>query len=197
MKNWLVLIIAVFFYSCTNETVSEEKVEILNNDSLIEKASFKDSTTNSELAVQENPLTIEDIPKRWFKLNLQESKQYTINEWCEIQSSTIEFVQNDTQDWEVLVSYPTDSKSFKIIGFDASEISNDYETIIEGNFIIENPDYPDMDPEIYSFSWNKGMMYATFGGFYENETRMVSEQNKDNYELVKENCDYLDEDQER
>lgn len=198
MKNILTILLLIFIYSCDNQTEQINKnnnIETTPTDTL---PTTKEIDDEIEIDKEDDiAITIEDIPKTWYKLNLQESKQYTINEWCEIQSIQLEIEKNENGGWQILASYPTDSKRFKIIGFDASETSNENESIISGNFIIENPDYPDMDPDIYSFYWNKGMMYATFDGFFENETRMVSELNKQHYELVKENCDYLDEDQER
>jgi hypothetical protein len=199
MKPIIFSIITLFILSCNNETIIEEPNNIDTiEDNQTKNNTIKDSTINEVVEnIESKSIEIEDIPKKWYKLNLQESKQYTINEWCEIQSIQLEIEKNGNDGWQILVSYPTDSRRFKIIGFEASETATENETIISGNFIIENPDYPDLDPDIYSFYWNKGMMHATFSGFFNEDTRMVSELNKHHYELVKENCDYLDEDEER
>lgn len=197
MKNLLAIFVLIIICSCTNKKTNIETTEGIAEDTLsIVDSKIEVSEDTINLAVQENPLTIEDIPNKWYKLDKQ-GEGFVINEYCEAETQKLSIENQERHGWRILVSYGQDSQWFKIIEFEAYEEVRENFEIIYGTFILENPDYPDSDPELYDFMWNKDLHFATFGGFFQEETRMVSILNKDNYELIIENCDYLDEDQER
>jgi len=111
---------------------------------------------------------------------------------CEAETQKLSIENDDKLGWRILVSYGQDAIWYKVIEFEAYDEVKENFQIIYGTFVLENPDYPDMDVELYSFSWNKDLMFCSFEGFFKDKVMMVSEQNKPNYKLVKENCDYLD-----
>ena len=192
MKKLLGISLLVFIYSCNNETIKNEIIDEGHTDtSTIVEPVIETTTDTINLAVQENPLTIEDFPKRWYKLDKQD-EDFVVNEYCEAETKQLSIEYNDEIGWRVLVSYGQDGMWFKVVEFEAYEEMKENFEVMYGTFILENPDYPDSDPELYSFSWNKDLKFATFEGFFQEEITMVSKQNLDNYELIKENCDYLD-----
>ena len=146
---------------------------------IIEKISIKDTIEEITIAVQENPLTIESFPKNWFKLD-ELNQEYVINQYCEAETQQIQILK-EGEDWFVLVIYGQDSQKYKIIEFDAYEETRENFEIIYGSFVLENPDYPDMDVELYDYMWNKDLMFCNFEGFFQEKTMMVSDINKDNY----------------
>ncbi|MDF1672377.1 MAG: hypothetical protein P1U41_02670 [Vicingaceae bacterium] len=197
MKNLLGIFVLIIMCSCTNEETNIETTEDIIEDTLsIIDSDVKVIEDTINQAVQENPLAVEDIPNEWYRLNKQ-GEGFVINEYCEAETQKLSIEYQERHGWRILVSYGQDSQWFKIIEFEAYEEKRENFEIIYGTFIIENPDYPDSDPELYDFMWNKDLQFATFGGFFQEKARMVSIQNKNNYELIKENCDYLNEDQER
>lgn len=200
MKKLLGLFLVVFlFWSCGNQPAKNDFIEEDKNDTVaLLKPDIKELKAPID-AVQENPLTIEDIPKKWYKLDTKkdESGEFVINDYCEMLSERLDIEYDDELGWRILAQHVNDGLWYKLVAFDAYEEVKDGNEIIYGTFILENPYYPDMDTEMYSFTWNKSLKYGVFGGFFQNDTRMVSELNKDSYEWVEENCDYLDEDLER
>ena len=195
MKFTSLLFSLLILFSCSNDNQNENEKISATETVKTEKAHPIDTIKEINLAVQENPLTIEDFPKTWFLLDELEDS-YIINEYCE--ASTQQLVINkEGNDWFINVFFGQDGEKYKIIEFDAYEETRENFEIIYGSFILENPSYPDMDVEMYDFMWNKDLMFCNFEGFFQDKAMMVSEQNKDNYETVTENCDYLQENEER
>jgi len=190
MKRITFILITLMLVACSSETPEEVNVEETTQDTLIEQSTEgKDTTASQELAVQENPLSIENFPKKWFQLT-EQNQDYIIYKYCEADVQQL-WIEQDGTDWYVLVIYGQESQRYKVIEFDAYEEERENFQVMYGSFVLENPDYPDMDVEMYDYMWNKDLMFCTFNGFFQDETMMVSEGNKDNYETVKENCDHL------
>jgi hypothetical protein len=190
MKVIYFFVIALILGSCSS---SSEKIESVKSDldTTNSEVIIKEepSTNETNLAVQENPLSIEDFPKVWLMLDKIED-EHVINEYCEAETKTLRIIKEDEQ-WFIHVIFGQDGQKFKIIEFDAYEEERENFQIMYGSFILENPDYPDMDVEMYDYTWNKELMFCTFNGFFQDEAMMVSEENKNNYKIIKEDCDYL------
>lgn len=192
MKYFTFILSALILFSCSDEPSEEVITNEITQDTLIEeKTTGKDTAVTEELAVQENELTIDDFPKKWFKLT-EQNQDYIVFSPCEAETSQL-WLEEDNGAWYVTVLYGQDSQRFKILNFDAYEEKRDNFQVVYGMIVLENPDYPDMDAEMYEYLWNKDLMFCNFYGFFQDETMMVSEQNLDNYEFVKEDCSYLEE----
>jgi hypothetical protein len=191
MKLFAIIISLLLLISCNNSNAPDElvildevPVETLNTDTVEEEVS-----TNS--AVQENPLTMADIPQIWYKLEKMNDEE-VIHQYCEAETQQLQFEQ-ENGGWFILVIYGQDSQRYKVLEFEGYEEFINQQTIIKGMFIIENPSYPDMDTEMYDFIWNTNDKYGVFEGFFNESTKMVSDKNKSSYRTIKENCDYLNE----
>ena len=192
MKRIALAVACLILISCGEEPETDEIVNVPPQDTVsIENTEPKDtSQAAQELAVQENALTIEDFPNKWFKLT-EQNQDYVIYKYCEAETQQL-WIEKEDNIWYVTVLYGQDSQRYKVIEFDAYEEERENFQVMYGSFILENPDYPDMDVEMYDYLWNKDLMFCTFSGFFQDETMMVSAKNKSNYELVKEDCDYLE-----
>lgn len=193
MKKITLLLSILVTISCSDNSTTDELAKAASTELIPEKEMDIDSTTiieeKSNMAVQENPLTLYTFPKVWYQLD-QVEDEYIINEYCEATTPQIKITQEDSI-WYVYVIYGQDGQRYKVIDFDAYEETRENFEIVYGSFVLENPDYPDMDVELYDYMWNKDQQFCRFEGFFQDPTMMVSEQNKDNYRIVKENCDYL------
>ncbi|MCB0400884.1 MAG: hypothetical protein KDD41_02270 [Flavobacteriales bacterium] len=193
MKKTYLLLLLSSFLACSSEETRRETIDELPVDSNVAEVSQPDENGMApEDAVQENPLTIEDFPHKWYMLNPKEenSEEYVINKWCEAETQQIQ-ISKEGEDWFVYVLLGQDSERFKIIEFDAYEEERELYQVMYGSFVLENPYQPEADPEIYEYMWNKDLMFCHFDGFFQDGAMMVSEQNKDQYELIEEDCDYL------
>ncbi len=194
MKKIFGLCLIASVWACSNETpIKQDDINETKIDSTNTTKPAKDTLNAPITAVQENPLTIEDFPKKWFKLDPidENSEEYVINKYCEAETQQL-WIEQEDNGWFVYVLYGQDGQKYKIIEFEAYEEERELYQVMYGTFILENPDYPDMDVELYDFMWNKDLMFCNFNGFFQDEAMMVSEQNKDNYGLIEENCDYLE-----
>ena len=191
MRFFISLFLIVILFSCSNNTPIENEATNKIDSSIVGQIDTPQTTKTPNLAVQENPLTIESFPKNWFKLDKLDDN-YVINQYCEAETQQLRIIK-EKESWFVLVIYGQESQKFKVIEFDAYEETRENFEIMYGSFVLENPDYPDMDVELYDYTWNKDLMFCYFQGFFNDRTMMVSEKNKDNYEIIKENCDYLNE----
>jgi hypothetical protein len=138
---------------------------------------------------------LENFPKKWFMLN-KESKnneELVINDWCEAEIEQITIEKNDMGDWKVQVNYGQDTDVFNLLDFKATEKEIKSYHLISGYFVIEKPEYDGGETVNYNFTWNKNNQFCNFFGFYGEPVKMVCEQNKGNYKMVVENCDYLNE----
>ena len=194
MKHFVPLFLILILFSCSNNNHEENEILDTIDTTTTQKISAKDTIEEPNLAVQENPLSIENFPKIWLKLD-ELNQEYIINQYCEAETRQLRIL-NEGEDWFVLVLYGQDSQRYKIIEFDAYEETRENFEIMYGSFVLENPDYADMDVELYDYMWNKDLMFCNFEGFFNEKTMMVSEKNKGNYETVKENCDYLQDNEE-
>ena len=97
MKRILFILVASIIVSCSSETTKETQ-EVINNDSTTTE--LEEPVTSDEIApneaVQENPLTIEDFPKKWYMLDPREegSEELVINKWCGAETQQIH-IEND------------------------------------------------------------------------------------------------------
>lgn len=191
MKNCLLLLPLAFIFSCSGNEASQNEDPVLPEKDT-SMALVADTIPKKE--AKEEPsskkVSIEDFPKKWYVLTPNEDG-YMIFHDCEAEDQQIWIEKNENNGWEITVVYGQDSQEFKLVSFEAEEEEVELMQVVSGQFIIENPRYPDADPEIYDFMWNKDEQFGRFEGFFNEPAMMVDEAHKSEYPEKSENCDYL------
>lgn len=187
MKRILFFLVLAVLFSCKDSNKKNENPNPLISEEAVEMV--EETVEESETEIGPVEISLEEFPKRWYML-LGEDGEFVIFKYCYAELQQVWVDQTEDGGWEVSVLYGQDSQEFRVVDFEATEETQEQFRVVSGQFILQNPYQPDMDPEIYEFWWNKDRMFGFFSGFFNEDAYMVSEGNKDNYEVVVEECDY-------